>query len=118
MGDLAPLKPPERNLSIVPEHNENATASGVERIACAPLEIAHGATGVAIARAEALSTKGIPEVTFRLRTVLVPVLGVGVGVQLAVSAGTGVKGVLIDRSGVYVLDDVDLMGCGSIVGQL
>lgn len=97
-------------MRIVPEHSENATAAGVERVTSASLEIGHSATGVVTVGTHALGTEGISEVSLWLRTVLGPVLRAGVGVQLAVSAGTSVERVLIGGCRVHVLDDIDLMG--------
>lgn len=86
LRDLVTVESPEGDLRIIPEHSENATASRIEGAASASLEIAYGTTSITTARAQALSPKGIPHVTLRLGTVFVPVLGTGVGVQLAVWA--------------------------------
>lgn len=86
LRDLVTVEPPDGDLRIIPEHGENATASRVEGVASASLKIAYGATGVTTARAQALSPKGISHVTLWLGTVFVPVIGTGVGVQLAVWA--------------------------------
>jgi len=47
LRDLVSVKPPKRDLRVVPEHSENATATSVEWAASTPLEIAHGTTSVA-----------------------------------------------------------------------
>jgi hypothetical protein len=96
-------------LRVVPEHSENTTTSGVERRTSASLEIGHGTARVITVRAQAINTDGVSKVTPWLRTIFVPVLGGGVGVQLALSAGTGVQCVLIDCPSVHELDDIDLM---------
>ena len=80
MGNLATLEPPDGNLSIVPEHDENTAAGGVEGAASASREIGHTATGVVRADSLAPSAEGISEVTFGLGAVLIPVLGVCIGV--------------------------------------
>ena len=80
LRDLASVKPPEGDLRVVPEHSENATATGVEWTASTPLEIGHGTTSVTATRAQALSTEGSAEVTLWLRTVLISIISGGIRV--------------------------------------
>jgi len=80
LRDLATLKPPQRDLSVVPKHSDDTTAGLVERAPSASLEIRNGAAGVVTVRALAFETKGISEVTLGLRAILVPVPSCGVGV--------------------------------------
>ena len=110
LGDLTTIKPPERNLGIIPKHSENATASGIEWTASTSLEIGNSTTGVIAARTHTLKTEGVPEVTLGLRAAFVCVPRTSVGVQLAIYAGTGMESVLVCCSLVHVLDDIDLMG--------
>jgi hypothetical protein len=73
LRDLVSVKPPERDLRVVPEHSENPTTPCVERTAGTPLEIGHGTAGVVTARAHALGTEGSTEVTLWLRTAIAPI---------------------------------------------
>jgi len=109
LGDLVTLKPPERDLSFVPEHNDDTAASLVEQITGTSLEIVYTATGVVTVRALALETKGVPKITLWLGTVRVRVPRGGVGVQLAFFARTAVQRVLIYFCLIDVLNDINLM---------
>ena len=109
LGDLVTLEPPERDLSLVPEHSEDTTASLIEQRTSASLEIVDGTTGVAFVRTLTPETEWVSEEALWLRTVLVPVPCTSVRVQLAFPAGAGVQGVLVERCLVHVLDDVNLM---------
>jgi len=80
LRDLVTFKPPERDLSLVPEHSDDTATSLIERTTSASLEIVNGTTGVVTVRALALETEGVAEVTLWLRAVLVPVPGGGVGI--------------------------------------
>ena len=80
LRDLVTFKPPERDLSLVPEHSDDTATSLIERTTSASLEIVDGATGVVTVRALALETEGVSEVTLWLRAVLVPVPSGGVGI--------------------------------------
>ena len=46
LGDLVAFKPPERDLSLVPEHSDDTATSLIERTTSASLEIVDGTTGV------------------------------------------------------------------------
>jgi len=116
LRDLAALEPPERDLSLVPEHSNDPTAGRVEGFASTPFKIVDRTAGVVSARALALETKGVSEVSLWLRAVLVLIPGGNVRVQLAFSAGASVQRVLIDCCRVHILDDINLMKwfrCGS-----
>jgi len=80
LRDVVTLKPPERELSLVPEHSEDTATSRIERITSASLEIGDGATGVVTVRALAFETKGVSEVALWLGAILVPVPSGDVGV--------------------------------------
>lgn len=109
LWDLVTLEPPERDLSLVPEHSDDTTASGVEGFTSTSFKIVDCTTSVVAVRTLALETKGFSEVTRWLRTVLVPIPRGGVRVQLAFSAGTSVQRVLIDCCRVHVLYYINLM---------
>ena len=59
VGDLIAPEPPERHLSLVPEHSDDTTAGLVERITSASIKIVDATTGVSTVRALALKTKGV-----------------------------------------------------------
>jgi len=59
VGDLVAPKPPERDLSLVPEHSDDASVDLVERITSASVKIVDAATGVSTVSALALETKRI-----------------------------------------------------------
>ena len=61
LRDLCTLEPPERDLSIVPKHGKDTTASLVKRGTSASLEIVNGTTGVTTVRALTVETKGVSE---------------------------------------------------------
>jgi hypothetical protein len=63
LRDLVTLEPPERDLSLVPEHSDDTSASHIEWSASASLEIVDGTTGVVTVRALAPETKGVSEVS-------------------------------------------------------
>jgi len=90
LGDLVTLEPPERDLSLVPEHNDDTTVLLVERTASASLEIVDGTTGIMTVRALTHNTKGVSKVTLWLRTVSILVPRGNVGVQFAFDAGAAV----------------------------
>lgn len=46
LGNLVTRKPPERDLSVIPAHNENTAASRVEWTTSASLEITNSTTSV------------------------------------------------------------------------
>ena len=59
-GDLVAPEPPERDLSLVPEHDNNTTVGLVKRIASTSLNIVDATTGVCTVSALALETKLLP----------------------------------------------------------
>ena len=70
-GDLVAPEPPDRDLSLIPEHSGDTTASDIKRTTSTSLEIVDGTTGVVPVRAHALETEGVSEETLWLRAVLV-----------------------------------------------
>jgi len=73
LGDLVTREPPERDLSLVPEHSDDTATSRIEWSTSASLEIVNGTAGVVTVRALAIEAKGVSEVTLWLRAVLAPV---------------------------------------------
>ena len=66
VGDLVAPEPPERDLSLVPEHSNDASAGLVERITGTPVKVVDATTGVGAIGALALKTKGVSRETLRL----------------------------------------------------
>lgn len=63
LWDLVTLKPPKRDLGVVPKHSDGTATSLIERTTSASIEIVNGTTGVVTVGALALKTKGASEVT-------------------------------------------------------
>ena len=80
LGDLVTFEPPERDLSLVPEHNDDTATSRVEWRTSASLEIVNGTTGVVTVRALAIEAKGVSKITLWLRAVLAPIPSGGIGI--------------------------------------
>ena len=57
VGDLVASEPPERDLSLVPEHNDDTTVGLVERITSASVNVVDTTTGVSAVGALALETE-------------------------------------------------------------
>lgn len=59
VGDLVAPEPPERDLSLVPEHSNYTSVGLVERITSASVKIVDATTSVSTVSALALKTKGV-----------------------------------------------------------
>ena len=80
LGDLVTFEPPERDLSLVPEHSDDTATSRIEWSTSASLEVVNGTTSVVTVRALAIETKGVSDITLWLRAVLALVPSGGIGI--------------------------------------